>query len=169
MQNNDTWLIILRSVDPFRVLELFDLHEQVKRYCYLISQGMRASYWFPSCAGWGSRLATCGRESRVIYLHRGGGGAPVYTGLSLYLTPSSVSWRRSTAVGFNDPLSGRKDRFSVLFPKLIELGLIKNSFSLIMLVGADAPPPAAVRLSDMLRHLRGEEQSDMQVLQLNVR
>lgn len=32
-----------------------------------------------------------------------------------------------------------------------------------MLVGADVPP-AAVRLIDALRHLRAEEQSDMQVL-----
>lgn len=88
------------------------------------------------------------------------------TGLSV--TPSIVSWRRSTAVGFNGPLSCRRVWFLVLFPKLIELGLIKNWFSVIMLVSADAPPPAAVHLIDALWHLRGEEQSDVQVLQLNV-
>lgn len=158
-------------MDPFHVLELFDLDEQVERYCYLILQGMWASYWFPSCAGWGSRLAPCGREGDLSAQGVEVQHSTVHWSvcLSVCLRPSSVSWRRSTAVGFNGPLSGRRDRFLVLFPKLIELGPIKNWFSVIMLVGADAPPPAAVRLIVARRHLRGEEQSDMQVLQLNVR
>lgn len=160
------WINHIEISGSFFVLELFDLDEQVERYCYLILQGMRASYWFHSCAGWGSRLSSCGREEDLS-TQRGWRCTSLHW--SVCLTPSSVSWRRSTAVGFNGPLSGRRHRFSVLFPKLIEIGLIKNRFSVIMLVGADAPPPAAVRLIDALRHLRGEEQSDMQVLQLNVR
>lgn len=102
-------------------------------------------------------------EAGEIYLHRGGGGAPVYTGLSV--------WHPPVCPEEGPQLWALMALFQVerVFPKVIELGLIKNWFSVIMLVGADAPPPAAVRLIDALRHLRGEEQSDMQVLQLNVR
>lgn len=62
------WINHIEISGSFFVLELFNLDEQVERYCYLILQGMRASYWFSSCAGWGSRLSSCGREGDLSKL-----------------------------------------------------------------------------------------------------